>query len=316
MKRYLLIIFFLYLTNITSAQVVARVQVDSSEALIGKPLKVKVQLSQPKSLNIEWYETDTLDRLEILSKSKVDTLKTTDPEILLRSQIYTITAYDSGIYTVPAFNFKYKVSGNDNDQFAETDLLKITYFLVPVDTTKAIKDIKPIAEVPFDWTYIIWISIGVVVLLVIAYFVIRYIQKKRALAKLPKSEKEIIRSAFEIAMESLKKVEAEKIWQQGNLKLYHTSVSDILRQYIFNRWNVNAMEMTSDEIIQHGFVNLIKSDQIELLAFVLRLADLVKFAKVEPIGSENEQSLRSAYQFVEATMPVVENVSANKEVIS
>ena len=41
-----------------------------------------------------------------------------------------------------AFNFKYKVSGNDNDQFAETDLLKITYFLVPVDTTKEIKDIK------------------------------------------------------------------------------------------------------------------------------------------------------------------------------
>ncbi len=319
MKRNLLILIFFIATLSTNAQVVARVQVDSVKTFIGKQVKIKVQLSQPKSLNIQWSETDTLDRLEILAKSKVDTLKTTDTEILLRSQIYTVTAYDSGIYNVPSFNFKYTISGNPQEQIAQTDPLQITYFLVPVDTSKAIKDIKAIAEVPYDWTYVIWISIGCLILLIIGYFVYRYIQKKRALAKLPKPVKEIIRPAHEIALEELKKLDADKIWQQGNLKLYHTSISDILRQYIFHRWNINAMEMTSDEILHHGFINILKHDQQELLGYVLRLADYVKFAKAQPISHENEQSMRSAIQFVETSIPTPEimiNEPTNKEVLS
>ncbi len=319
MKRNLLILIFLVFSCSSNAQVVARVQVDTTIALIGKQVKIKVQLSQPKSVNIDWSETDSLDRLEILAKSKVDTLKTTDPEILLRSQIYTVTAYDSGIYNVPAFNFKYTISGNPQEQIAQTDPLQITYFLVPVDTTKAIKDIKPIAEVPYDWTYVIWISIGSLILLIIGYFIYRYIQKKRALAKLPRAVKEIVRPAHEIALEELEILEAEKIWQQGNLKLYHTTISDILRQYIFLRWNINAMEMTSDEILHHGFINILKSDQQELLGYVLRLADYVKFAKAQPISHENEQSMRSAVQFVESSIPkpvVNINEPMNKEVLS
>jgi len=317
MKHIKIVLLFLLLSNFTFAQVVAHIEVDSTSALIGNPLKIKVQLSQPKSVNIAWNEIDSLDRLEILSKSKVDTIKTTDPEILLRSQTYTVTAYDSGIYNVPSFSFKYKVNENDKEQFAPTDPLKVSYFLVPVDTTKEIKDIKPIADVPYDWTYVIWGSIAILVLFIIGYFIYRYIQKKRALAKRLKSEIKVIIPAHEIALSALKLLEDEKIWQQGKLKLYHTSISDILRQYIFNRWNVNAMEMTSDEILQHGFVNIINSEQRELLSFVFRLADYVKFAKMLPISKENEQSMASAISFVTSTIPVeITNDTLKSEVVS
>jgi len=44
---------------------------------------------------------------------------------------------------------------------------------------------------------------------------------------------------------------------------------------------------------------------------LLNLADMVKFARYIPIGSENEISSNNAKSFVDQTMPVIQN-STNK----
>ena len=69
-------------------------------------------------------------------------------------------------------------------------------------------------------------------------------------------------------------------------------------------FGVNAMELTSTEILDllRG-VPEVKS-VYDKLQQILQLADFVKFAKIHPLPNENDLSLVNAYLFVNATKPV------------
>ncbi|MBK6445857.1 MAG: hypothetical protein IPF81_11350 [Bacteroidetes bacterium] len=99
----------------------------------------------------------------------------------------------------------------------------------------------------------------------------------------------------------------EKLWQQGLYKQYHSSVSDTLRAYIEGRFEINALELTTDETMSRFRGNMLRDDARQKLYGILQLADMVKFAKVIPIGSENEQSMTDAIQFVMLTKPAEES---------
>ena len=108
-----------------------------------------------------------------------------------------------------------------------------------------------------------------------------------------------------MALEELDRIREEKIWTQGHTKQYHTELTDVLRTYIAKRFGVASTEKTSDETLQA--MKPILSEQRELhasLSKVLRLADLVKFAKWQATPDENEQALHIAYEFVNETKPV------------
>jgi hypothetical protein len=93
----------------------------------------------------------------------------------------------------------------------------------------------------------------------------------------------------------------EKLWQKGDFKSYHTRLTDIIRLYLWHRYDVNAMEMTTDEIISNHSIKQLDQESFSKLKYMLELADFVKFAKVIPVANENEQSLSNAFDFVSAT---------------
>ena len=112
---------------------------------------------------------------------------------------------------------------------------------------------------------------------------------------------EIIPANIE-ALRRLDKIKEEKIWQKGRVKEYHTELTDVLRTYIERVFNIPSMEMTSDEILRGSqFLKVDKPAAYEGLKQILRLADLVKFAKWNPETVENELSLMNAYLFVNQT---------------
>ena len=129
------------------------------------------------------------------------------------------------------------------------------------------------------------------------------------------------RPAHEIALETLKKIAEEKLWQQGLYKQYQSSVSDAIRTYIEHRFDINAMEYTTDETLSHLRNNLVPVEAKEKLRQLLQLADLVKFAKAIPVGTENELSMQQAVDFVMLTKPATKEdfssiESEKKEVVS
>ncbi|MBE9481570.1 MAG: hypothetical protein IMY69_07740, partial [Bacteroidetes bacterium] len=112
-----------------------------------------------------------------------------------------------------------------------------------------------------------------------------------------------------IALDALEKLRINKLWQSGKIKEYHTEITDIIRVYIHERFGIDAMEMTTDEILA-SFNK--KNDEVDdglknKLKQTLMLADLVKFAKEKPLPLENDKSLNNSIDFVKETIRKIEN---------
>ena len=92
--------------------------------------------------------------------------------------------------------------------------------------------------------------------------------------------------------------------QQGKLKMYYTGLTDIAREYFEGRFHFDAMEMTSDEIMTVLKKKPVNKEIYEKMGNVLQLADLVKYAKANPMPLENDQCLNHCVDFVKETKPV------------
>jgi hypothetical protein len=157
-----------------------------------------------------------------------------------------------------------------------------------------------------------WIFAACILILLIIYIIFR---KKKQKPIFPfKKEEKIILPPHVRAIQALDAIKGEKLWQQGKDKEYHSQISDVIRDYIDERFNVNAMEMTSGQILRilQGVsdVDLVFNH----LKQMLLLSDLVKFAKYDPLPEENELSMMNAYLFVNSTIPVVVNEENEKEI--
>jgi hypothetical protein len=110
------------------------------------------------------------------------------------------------------------------------------------------------------------------------------------------------RPAHEIALEALRKLETEKLWQEGRIKEYHSRMSDIIRTYIEQTLFINAMEMTTDLILCADQIKALNQRNKNELQELLERADLVKFAKFQPLANEHEASMKNAVSFIESTI--------------
>jgi hypothetical protein len=114
-----------------------------------------------------------------------------------------------------------------------------------------------------------------------------------------------IEPAHVIALRNLDLLKEAKLWQQGQVKQYYTNLTDIIRIYIEQRFEVPAMEQTSDEILASLRKIAIEDEScFAALKEILLLADLVKFAKALPLPNENESNILNAYLFVNHTKEI------------
>ena len=111
--------------------------------------------------------------------------------------------------------------------------------------------------------------------------------------------------AHVIAFRELDKLKEEKIWEKGQVKLYYTRLTEVSRQYIERQYGIPAMEQTSHEIMK-AFKKSNREDSLldEMLKELLELADLVKFAREDPLPVDNQTNLNNAYLFVQKTYPL------------
>jgi hypothetical protein len=290
-------------------EIKATATLDSNKIQIGQQVKLQLtvdyRVDKGKHIKIQWPAiADTIRKeVEVVSQSKVDTIIPDSNNLFQFRQTKTLylTSFDSGYWAMPPF--KFIVNGDTNGVFTEPLLLQVG--TVSVDTTQAIKDIKPPYEENYSWLdwlkdnmYVVYGTLVAILIVIIIIFIIRYFRK----VKPPMVVKEIVKiPAHIIAIEKLDKLRDDKLWQDNKLKQYHSILSEILREYIENRFKIQALEQTTDEILM-GFRSIAIDDESRLkLKQALILSDLVKFAKEQPLPNENELSLRNSYDFVNGT---------------
>lgn len=240
--------------------------------------------------------------IEVINRSQIDTSSKNNR--LSYRQKLEVSAYDSGRFAVPVLKLAY-LDANADTQIVLSDSIFLNCSTVPVDTTKAIKDVKDIYEVdytkPFPW-WIVFLVLGLGVLTLIIILIIRNRRKK-------KPEEEIVETKYidpaEEALQKLKKMHEERSWTKVNAKHFYTDLTNIIRRYLERQFNIDAEEMVSSEIIDALKKNVFHDDAIQLLSPVLKTADFVKFAKYKPLPGDFEETLSNSIAFVERTKPIL-----------
>lgn len=273
---------------------------DTNNILIGDHVGYRLQLLISSDYRWEWPAiTDTLTKdIEIVRKSSVDTVHL-DDDMLRISQQFTITSFDTGYYVIPPFTIPYRTSTSQQElEIVESEPFLLNVFSIPVDPEQPIKPIKGPIAVPLTFRELApWILLGLFFIGLLVYFLTR--KKKPATVVIKKPKPKIAPHLKALAaLENLKK---EKLWQQGLIKDYYSKLTEIVREYIEERFDVPAIESTThDTILLLGRKGL-QDDALSLATGLLELADLVKFAKAKPLPAEHEQSMNMAGTFVKTT---------------
>jgi len=308
-RKYILFICAILSSIISYSQVEVHAVLDSSSIRIGAQTKLDVYLkydaNAQKNLNITWPEiADTLKKgIEVVNVTKIDTTipDKTKPNIIQQHLQLTITSFDSGAYFIPPFKF---VLNKDISNTLLTEPLHLLVNTVATDSSLAkVKDIKAPFDEPFDWKwYLPQIYLGLAILaaiIIIILLVRRYLKNKPV---------EIVTEPVNIipphikALEDLEKIKQEAIWKDNKTKEYYSAITDVIRLYIEERFKINALELTSDEILHVFKSQVVDSESKSKLHQILTLSDFVKFAKQIPIEAEHTLTLNNAFDFIKGTM--------------
>lgn len=305
LKYFLSVLLLLVSFAISNAQTTASAELDTNIIRIGEQAKLRLTVLyriDKGEVKIKWpqFKDSIASKIEIVEQTKIDTSirDKVDQYLFQQTKTIIITSYDSGFWAIPPIKF---IVNNDTNNIVETEPLLIQVGGVKVDTTQAIKDIKPPIEEPFSFKelipYIGWGLLIIAIITGIVWIIYRYKKNKPIIVIPPKPKI----PAHVIALEELEKLKTEKLWEQGNIKQYHSRLTDILRAYIEDRFKISALEQTSDEIISAMKYAVIDDESKVKLKRILFLADLVKFAKEQPVAGENEQSMQLSYDFINGT---------------
>ncbi len=284
---------------INAQNVTVDVSIDSLQLFIGQQAKIKLEVSYDanQKMRLPVFNDTIITGVEVVDIAKPDTQFLNDKKRLLIMQEYTITSFDSALYYLPPF----EVLVDDKPYYSKS--LALNVLSIPVDTLHPDQFFGPkdIMKPPFaweDWELIIWFSlISIPFIILIIYLVVRYNDNKPIIRTI-KIEPKL--PPHQQAMKKIERIKAEKSWQKGEHKAYYTELTDTIRTYIKDRFGFNALEMTSSEIVdrllQEKDTKLIKE-----LKTLFQTADLVKFAKHNPLINENDMNLVNAIDFINQT---------------
>lgn len=282
----------------------ATARIDATKITVGDQARLFVEVQHdPSQSRLQWaYIPDTFNHLEVVEKGKIDTVK--QGNIVTYKQRLLVTGFDSGAYTVPALVFPV-IPNNGTSYTVQTDSFSLLVQTVAVDTSKGFRGIKGIMVVKGSWLDYIWLIVGAILFIGLITFVILYFRKNRkapAPVVVPQGPAETLQ---EKTVRILRELEQQGLWQKGQVKEYYTQLTDILRNYIEQRFRTPAMELTTDELLYSARGHKEMHAQLPLLANILQTADLAKFAKAQPLPHEHTNALEQAIQFVNSTKPII-----------
>jgi len=277
------------------------------EGLCTKSKRVQLRLNAtfPKSATIYWPAiADTLTKsVEVASKSKVDTNGTSRKDFINYNQALSITSFDTGFHYIPPFTIHYAYAGDTTRHEVLSEGVYLKVRTVEVDTTRAIRDIKGPIKAPLTFAELAPYFGGAAVLALIIGLIWYYFWRKRMNKPLFPVLTRAPGPAWETALQSLDALEEKKLWQNGKIKEYYSDLTDIIRHYLLEQHAIEAMEMTTSEILDAFDATGLPKDSRSGLTDILVQADYVKFAKAIPLRKENELSFTLSRQFIIDTKP-------------
>ena len=251
--------------------------VDSTQVSIGAQINLSIQVKTDSLAKVVFPPEPLFLPFEILESTPIDTLRS--QQHYLYTKRYALIQFDSGAYWIPP----QKITVDGFSKFSDSIAIEVA--TVKVDTIQQpLFDIKPIQQVERSYNQLIKNGLLFFVfclLLAILYVLNRQYKKKKEalLEEIP---------PFDRAIQALKALEKELPEVQEEYKLFYSKLTDVVRRYLEEEAAIDALESTSDELLEKlelrrdaGVLDLSLAT-LSNLKKVLENADLVKFARSAP----------------------------------
>jgi hypothetical protein len=214
---------------------------------------------------------------------------------------YRLEPFISGTYPIPGFTFEFYDANEPNAVMhklsSEPVDIEVASLLGEDRENLAIADIEGVVEMPAaDAKWWLWAGAGLGVAAIAAVVLVR--ARGRKIARLVR----ILRPAHEVAYERLRLLVADGLVEKGMVKEFYERISDILRHYIEDRFELHAPERTTEEFLfELQSAGMLTTAQKATLAEFLNHCDLVKFAKHEPTSEQIQRTFDLTKDFIEKT---------------
>jgi len=314
MKKWFLMILLTYgLLGVTMAQnVEASAKVQEEQIAVGKPFTLDLTLKAPYGSVVEWngFVTDTLsEQIDILKRGDLVRTADADSNIIVQQQL-TLMTFDTGYIEVPSL----QLSTFHSQLSAFTSPIQLYSTTIAVDTTQAYKPLMPPIEQPVSMKEVFPWILGALLLVLVALAIWYFLKHRKP--KVDENGEPIkgpVVPPYTKAIGDLESLKQQKLWQAGKLKEYYSGLTDIAREYIEGQFGVNAVEMTTDEILEQVRELHFDEQLFGKLKGTMELADLVKFAKYAASSLESDNAMSDMTEFVNGSYAHYQAMKAKEE---
>lgn len=277
-------IFFTGIAYAQAPPATIKASLNRDHVLIGEPIELSIEVKTSSGLPVmKWVNLpDSFNHLEVLSRSPVDSV--TGAGGTTYRQSFAITGFDPGIWMIPALGITI------NEEMMHTDSLSVT--IVPVALKdSAYHDIREIIDVPDAKTPWWYYLAGIISLIALGILVWLWLKRNAGNPPTAGGYAHTL-SPLEEALGRIRQLETEQRTAKEEWKKYYSTLADILKTYIERKFNVSALQKTTDELLL--FLNSRGGKQmVSGTAEALRISDAVKFAKYRPHEEQADLSLRA-----------------------
>ena len=319
MKRYVL--FLMACLAIASGLMAQQVEVEGKVAdtkvQVGKPFTLDLSLKVPYGWFVEWndFAQDTLsEQIDILKRGNVERTADADSNVIVKQQL-TLMTFDTGQIVLPSVGLKYAKSFDDPMRLeAFTDPVRLYATTMTVDTTLAYKPIVEPLAAPITMKEVFPWILAVLLAMLLGLGIWLFLRRRKTRVD---EDGNVIKGPvippYDKAVDELKRLREEKMWQSGKVKEYFSSLTDIAREYIEGQFGLNAVEMTTDDILDEIKPLHFPKETYNKLKDTMEVADLVKFAKYSASTLESDTALGNMTDFVNESYAHYQKMKAEEE---
>jgi len=307
-KLILLVIFLplLWLIPAKGQEIEVNSSASPSKITIGDLVKVNITIKANKDFVFDFTGKNTPVGEFILRDFSLNS--TPKDNYIIYNLTYILTIYKTGEFLIPAIKIKYRRGKEEGTVTSTPMLIKVISILPP--NAKDIKDIKPIAMLPWWITYsreIITVIIVLTGIMLVILLLLKWSQHSYKIKEVSPPVPAL--SPEEEAFKALRLLEEDDLLRKKDYKNFYFKLSEILRRYLERVFQIPAMENTTEELKLNLKSIELPSEWEENITKFLIQSDLVKFARFLP----KEEEALEHFQLVKN---LIRKIKLKQDVIS
>ncbi len=261
---------------------------------IGDRLHLKLEVTAREGVDVVMPAfADALGRYAIVDFRPVERR---DVDGSFHSQRYTLEAPFSGRHRIPRLRITFTDRRDAEPKEYELLTDEVPFQVRSVLPSDAFAtELDPLrGELEIATTLLwLWIALGVGIVGSGAFYFYRQWSMRRAI--------EFVELAHERALRRLADLENAGLPDATALDRWYVELSDIVRRYIEERFQLRAPELTTEEFLAAAESSVDLGTRQSLLKAFLERCDAVKFARYSPDSAESQEAIMSARRFLEET---------------